>query len=312
MKKILITGGAGFIGSHLADYLISQGHEVTVLDNFSTGKNEVHGAKIIKESLPYTLIDQLVSDVDEVYHLAAAVGVRYCYDNPHIAFESNVLGTHNVLEACKKFKKPFLITSSSAVYGKIEKSEVDEDFDVKYGSPSKIEWFYSYVKSVEEALISWYAKNHSFPFKIVRLFNCVGRRQVGSYGMVVPRFVEFALNGQEMPVYGDGIQTRTFGDVRDIIKGLQLVMENGGPGEVYNLGGSDEVTIMDLARMIKEKVNSQSEIKLLPYEGVFRSGFEETLRRKPNLNKIKKLGYNPEFSLNETVDWIIEDFKNEK
>ena len=304
--KYLITGGAGFIGSFLAESLLADGHQVTVLDNLRTGRNKTKGAIFIRGDIrDFDTVLKAVRDADQVFHLAAAVGVRHCLEQPDYAFETNVLGSHNVLKACLTFNRPMLFTSSSSVYGKIEKSNVGEDDDVKYGSPAKLAWAYSYHKAMKESLAIWHGQK-GYPIKIVRLFNCIGQRQVGSYGMVVPRFVKFSKAGEPLVVYGDGTQTRTFGDVRDIVWGIRLVMDQGLSGEPYNLGGEDEVSINELAVLIKKTVKSKSPVIHLPFDKAFGASFEETLRRRPNLAKIRKLGYEPRYNLQQTINWIAQ------
>ncbi len=308
-NRLLVTGGAGFIGSFLSEELLKDGNKVTVLDNFKTGKNIVKGALIVKGDVRNSkLVNRLVAKNDEVYHLAAAVGVRYCYSNPDYAYETNIFGTSNVFKACSFYKKKMLFVSSSAVYGKIESPEVKEEDDAKYGCPSKLEWLYSYTKGLDDGILSWYGKK-GHEIKIVRLFNCIGLRQVGEYGMVVPRFVNWAKANKPLMVYGTGEQTRTFGDVRDTVRGIRMVMDKGKNGEAYNIGGEGEISINSLAELITRLAKSKSEITHVPYGRVFYDGFEETLRRKPNLEKVSKIGYFPEFSLADTLKWIIDSIK---
>lgn len=304
-KKFLVTGGAGFIGSYLSESLLKDGNSVTIIDNFKTGKNIVKGALIVRGDVRNSeLVKKLVKENDEVYHLAAAVGVKYCYENPDYAYETNIFGTNNVFKACSFYKKKMLFVSSSAIYGKIESSEVKEEDDAKYGSPSKQEWLYSYTKGLEEGILGWYGrKGHEI--KIVRLFNCIGTGQVGEYGMVVPRFVNWAKNNQPIVVYGTGKQTRTFGDVRDIVRGMKIVMDRGENGKAYNLGGKKEISINNLAELITDLTKSKSKITHIPYGKIFYNGFEETLRRKPNLKRAFEIGYFPKFTLLDTLKWII-------
>jgi len=307
--KILITGGAGFIGSHLAEHLAEGGDSITCLDNYRTGRNLVRHPRIAYQEGDVRNVDAVTAMVrmtDVVYHLAAAVGVRYCIECPDYAFETNVVGAHNVLQACLRHRKEFVYISSSAVYGKTRRSRVSEDADVTYGSVCREEWFYSHYKGTIDGLLCWYGRCGK-AVKILRVFNCIGSRQSGAYGMVVPRFVGWARRDRPIQVYGDGQQTRTFADVRDVVRGIALVQRSGHCGEPYNLGGTEEIRIIDLARRIRKMLRSRSRIVCVPYEEAFVRGFEETRRRRPNIAKIRSLGFVPRWCTDQTLEWIVGD-----
>ena len=308
--RLLITGGAGFIGSHLTDRLIADGHDVTVLDNLETGRIEnlsdasssgrltfVEGSVLEAE-----IVEKLVAEVDFVYHLAAAVGVFNILERPLASLMTNLRGTEILLDAALKFSKPILIASSSEVYGKNTSDSLHEDDNRILGSPLMLRWSYSQAKAIDETLAYAYWEERKLPTRIVRFFNTVGPRQLGAYGMVVPRFVAAALDNEELTIYGDGTQTRCFGHVADIIDALIHVANSEKTiGTVVNIGNDEEISINDLAKKIIEMTDSKSKIVYLSYEDAYKSGFEDMERRVPNIDRIKKLtGWAPTRNL-ETI-----------
>ncbi|MBN4077434.1 GDP-mannose 4,6-dehydratase [Sulfobacillus acidophilus] len=327
--KIFITGGAGFIGHHLAAKYLEQGHEVYIIDNLSTGSinnidfiyNKCPNAKqslfFFKGSVfDYEKMLELTGICDQVIHLAAAVGVRYILDNPLESIITNVRATENVLELCSKFKKKVLIASTSEVYGKRNKSDnkaLEENDDCIYGPSNKSRWSYAASKLIDEFTARAYYKEKNLQVVTVRFFNTVGPRQTGRYGMVIPRFVNQALKNEDITVYGDGMQSRTFTHVSEATNSVIKLMENKkAVGEVINIGGMEEITILDLAKRIKEMVNSKSKIKLIPYEEAYPSDFEDMQRRVPSVKKLESIiNYSPKFNLNGILTDVIESFKEE-
>ena len=309
--KYLITGGAGFIGSHLAESLISRGDQVVVLDNLSTGSiNNLAGVheKIIfthGNLLDKAVIDKLVAESDYVVHLAAALGVFNIVNKPLESLKTNLQGSEIVLEACDKYRKPVLIASTSEIYGKNDKVPLNEEDDRIIGHPLKSRWSYSEAKAVDESLAYFYYLENKLPIRIVRFFNTVGPRQVGHYGMVVPRFVSAALKNEPLSVYGSGDQIRCFCHVDDAVRALLLVMDSGkSVGEVFNVGNNQQITIMELAKKVIELTGSTSSIEKIAYEKAYPEGFEDMQRRVPDISKIKQvLGWSPEINL----DQIIKD-----
>ena len=309
--KYLITGGAGFIGSHLAESLIARGDEVVILDNLSTGssnnleniddKVEFNHGDILDQDL----ISQLVSNSDHVIHLAAALGVLNIVNKPLDSLKTNLHGTELVLEACDKYKKPVLVASTSEIYGKNDKVPLNEEDDRVIGHPLKSRWSYSEAKAVDESLAYFYNLENKLPVRIVRFFNTVGPRQVGNYGMVVPRFVSAALVNKSLSVYGSGDQIRCFCHVDDAVRALLLVMDSDKAiGQVFNVGNNQQISIMDLAKKVIEITNSSSRIEKIAYEDAYPDGFEDMQRRVPDISKIKSvLGWSPEIGL----DQIIKD-----
>ena len=305
--KVLITGGAGFIGSHLTDALLEQDHHVTIIDDLSTGRMEnfthvrnhpnFHFA--IETIMNETVMDRLVSECDVIYHLASAVGVELIVSSPVEVIERCVLGSETVLKIANRYKRKVLITSTSEVYGKSTKVPFCEDDDRLLGPTTKSRWSYSCSKAIDEFLALAYFKEKGLPIVIVRLFNTVGPRQTGQYGMVVPRFVKQALEGRELTVYGDGTQSRCFGFVGDVVGALMKLMNHPqAVGQIFNIGNTQEVTIMELAQRVLAITSSQSKIKLVPYEEAYEQGFEDMARRVPDLTKIKTLiGYEPKVDL---------------
>ncbi len=313
--KALITGGAGFIGSHLAERLLDRGHEVTIIDNLSTGQfeNIAHLEKrigfhyAIEDIRNATVMDRLVSECDVIYHLAAAVGVFSIVSSPIDTIEINVGGTEVVLRTARRYRKKVLIASTSEVYGKNEKVPFNEDDDRTLGPTNKNRWSYAASKELDEFLALAYHKAADLPVVLFRLFNTVGARQRGHYGMVLPRFVKWALKGEPIQVYGDGKQQRCFGNVNDVIQAIVGLAEApDAVGELFNIGSNEEVTIYELAERVRARTGSNSEIVLIPYDQAYEAGFEDMRRRVPDITKIKNLlGWSPTTHLDETIDQII-------
>ena len=309
--KYLVTGGAGFIGSHLTEQLISRGDQVIILDNLSTGLSE--NLSNIKNKVEFeqgnildkVLVEKLVSNSDYVVHLAAALGVLNIVNKPLESLRSNLQGTEIVLEAANKYKKPILIASTSEVYGKNDKVPLNEEDDRVIGHPLKSRWSYSEAKAIDESLAYFYFVEEGLQSRIVRFFNTVGPRQLGNYGMVVPRFVNSALKGETLSVYGSGEQIRCFCHINDAVKGLLLVMDSDkAVGEVFNVGNNQQISIMELAKKVIEITGSKSTIEKIAYEQAYPQGFEDMQRRVPDILKIKQvLGWSPQLDL----DQIIKD-----
>jgi UDP-glucose 4-epimerase len=313
--KILITGGAGFIGSHLADRLLNLGDQVVLIDDLSTGRlsniehlNECHDAEFVLGSiLDADLVDHVVSKVDMVYHLAAAVGVNLIVEKPLESLMTNIRGTETVIEKAHKYGKRLLVTSTSEIYGKNTSDKLGEDDDRILGSPLKSRWSYSEAKAIDEILAYTYWREKGLETLIVRLFNTVGPRQTGSYGMVMPRFVDQAIRNQPITIFGDGMQTRCFCHVADIVDGLiALAQHPDAIGKVFNLGGSQEISITDLARRIVGLVGSKSNLEYIPYSTAYEEGFEDMERRVPDISRAKKLvGFEPSLSLDDMIRSVI-------
>jgi UDP-glucose 4-epimerase len=307
--KFLITGGAGFIGSHLTEKLVEEGHEVVVFDNQTSGlignlssiasKVEFVFGDILEESKLVKLVD----GVDEVIHLAAALGVFKIINNPLHSLKINIQGTENVLKLAEKYQKPFLFASSSEVYGKNNKIPLSEEDDRIIGHPLKTRWSYSEAKAVDESLAYFYYLENQLPIKIVRLFNTVGPRQVGDYGMVLPRFVTAALNNKPIQVYGNGDQIRCFCHVSDAVRALfSVIKSDRAIGHVFNIGNNHQISIMGLARKVIEVTCSKSEIIKIPYTEAYPLGFEDMQVRVPDISKIKKvLDWSPEIGLEQII-----------
>ncbi len=321
MAHALITGGAGFIGSHLAEKLLAQGDQVTIIDNLSTGRFENiapleghPGFRYAIEDIRHAAVmDRLVSECDVIYHLAAAVGVFAIVHSPIDTLEINVGGTEIVLQTARRYRKRVLITSTSEVYGKGVKVPFSEDDDRILGPTHKSRWSYAASKELDEFLGLAYHKAVGLPVTIVRLFNTVGPRQIGNYGMVVPRFVQWALRGEPIQVYGDGQQSRCFANVHDVVNAIiALVRSDATAGEVYNIGNNEEISIYELAQLVKECTHSQSEIVFIPYDQAYEVGFEDMRRRVPDVSKIHAaVGWQPTTPLQTTVEQIIAYFRNQ-
>jgi UDP-glucose 4-epimerase len=303
--KYLITGGAGFIGSHLSDALVARGDSVIVVDNLSTGKNQViPSVEFIQGSIfDEKLVDSLVSKVDHVLHLAAAVGVFNIVNKPLDSLMTNIKGTEIMLELCDQYKKPILITSTSEVYGKNNTVPLNEESDRVLGSPLKSRWSYSEAKAIDESMAYFYHQEKGLEVRLIRLFNTVGPRQVGNYGMVVPRFVSAAVNGTALSVYGSGEQIRCFCHVADAVRALLLVMDSDKAiGEVFNVGNNQQISIMDLAKKVISVTGSTSSIEMVAYEKAYPAGFEDMERRVPDISKIERvLGWKPQIGLEQII-----------
>jgi len=320
--RALITGGAGFIGSHLADALLSQGHHVDVIDNLSTGsiRNidhlKVHPRfhYVIDTLTNEPLLAELIDRNDIVFHLAAAVGVKLIVDEPVHTIETNVHGTEVVLKHANKKKKLVFIASTSEVYGKSTAVPFREDADLVMGATVKHRWAYACSKAIDEFLALAYWKERDLPVIIVRFFNTVGPRQTGQYGMVLPSFVRQAIAGEPITVFGDGQQQRSFTYIGDVVECLlKLATEKGALGQVFNIGNSEEVSILELARLVKTRTGSSSEIVFIPYDEAYEAGFEDMPRRVPDLTKIRSLvGYEPRVRLDEIVDRVVEYFRGQR
>jgi nucleoside-diphosphate-sugar epimerase len=317
--RVLITGGAGFVGSHLCEALLERGDEVFILDNLSTGsiENVVH----LKGNprFHYTIdtvsnepvLAELIDRCDIVVHLAAAVGVKLIVEQPVHTIETNVHGTEVVLKHANKKKKLVLIASTSEVYGKSAEVPFREDADLVLGPTAKHRWAYACSKMIDEFLALAYWKERKLPVIVVRLFNTVGPRQTGRYGMVIPNFVRQALAGQPITVFGDGTQSRSFTYVGDVVKAMvALIDEPRAIGQVFNIGNGKEISIRQLAEKVKQLTGSQSEIVLVPYEKAYEAGFEDMPRRVPDIGRIQSLvGYQPTVELDETLTRVIEHFR---
>jgi UDP-glucose 4-epimerase len=319
--KILITGGAGFIGSHLADKLLDGGHEVTVIDDLSTGRysNIAHldghasFRLIIDTVLNAKLMEELIRETDRVYHMASAVGVRLIMEQPVKTIETIFHGTDTVLKFCSRYRKRVLIPSTSEVYGKGISVPFHEDDDLLTGATDKHRWAYACAKTLDEFLALAHWKETQLRVVVTRLFNTVGPRQTGQYGMVVPRFVKAAIGNEPLQVYGDGNQSRCFAHVADVVDGLTRLLETPGCfGQVVNLGNSDEVTISDLARRTISLTGSKSEIRLVPFAEVYGDGFEDMQRRVPSLEKANRLiGYRPTRTLDDIINDVAAELRGE-
>ena len=307
--KYLVTGGAGFIGSHLCERLISRGEQVIILDNYSTSSISNIGGfqqqvKVVEGNiLNKSLVDELVAESDYVVHLAAALGVLNIVNKPLDSLRTNLQGTEVILEAANKHNKPILIASTSEIYGKNDKVPLNEEDDRIIGHPLKSRWSYSEAKAVDESLAYFYYLENKLPIRIVRLFNTVGPRQVGHYGMVLPRFVSAALKNEPLQVYGTGEQIRCFCHVEDAVRALLQVMDSDKSiGEVFNIGNNQQISILELAKRVIQITDSKSEIIKISYTEAYPDGFEDMQRRVPDISKIKNvLGWSPQIGLDQTI-----------
>jgi UDP-glucose 4-epimerase len=310
--RVLITGGAGFIGSHLADHYVAAGNAVTILDNFSTGSksNIAHlDGKIttIDGDIRNTeLVESLTKDSDLVLHMAAALGVNTILESPLESMSTNITGSEVVLNAAAKFNKRIIIASTSEIYGKNPKQPLSETDNRVVGAPQKIRWTYSDAKAIEEAMAFALHQEKKLPVTTVRLFNTVGPRQTGRYGMVVPRFVHAALKNEPITIYGDGTQSRVFCHVADAVQAIATMAATDSTiGDVYNLGGTGEVTIKQLAELVLATTGSQSPITYTPYSEAYPAGFEDIQRRVPDISKVKSaIGWGPTKDLNQIISDI--------
>ncbi|MBK8029668.1 MAG: GDP-mannose 4,6-dehydratase [Chloroflexi bacterium] len=322
MTHALITGGAGFIGSHLAERLLEHGYQVTIIDNLSTGRIKnlaaiEHHPKFrtaIEDIRNIHVMDRLVSECDVIFHLAAAVGVQRIISEPIETIETNIGGSEVVLKTARRYRKKVLIASTSEVYGKGVRFPFHEDDDSVLGATTRSRWSYAASKAIDEFLALAYLKETGLPVVIFRLFNTVGPRQHGQYGMVLPRFVKWAINNEPIMVYGDGQQQRCFANVNDVVHAIHLLSEAPGAiGQVFNIGSSEEVSIYELADRVRQRAGSSSEIKVIPYEEAYEAGFEDFRRRVPALDKICGLvEWKPTTSLDDTIDQIIAYHREEK
>jgi UDP-glucose 4-epimerase len=315
MTHYLITGGAGFIGSHLTERLLSAGHAVTVIDNLTTGsianlravETHPHFRAAIEDIRNATVLDRLASECDVILHLAAAVGVERIISEPIETIETNIGGTEIVLKTARRYRKKVLIASTSEVYGKGVKFPFEEDDDSLLGPTTRSRWSYAASKAIDEFLGLAYQRQVGLPVTIFRLFNTVGPRQSGQYGMVLPRFVQWALAGEPIRVYGDGEQQRCFCNVHDVVTAIvALAGSDEAVGQVFNIGSPEEISIGALAERVKARAGSSSPIQLIPYDQAYEAGFEDFRRRVPSLDKIKRvIAWEPSTTLDQTIDQII-------
>ena len=320
MSRSLITGGAGFVGSHLAEELLRRGEEVFVIDDLSTGR--IDNIESLKPNPKFhyaidsvhnePVLAELIDRCDVVYHLAAAVGVKLIVESPVNTIETNVHGTEVVLKLANKKKKKVLITSTSEVYGKSTSVPFREDQDLVLGPTTKGRWSYACSKAIDEFLAIAYWHEKRLPVVIVRLFNTVGPRQTGRYGMVIPNFVQQALNGEPITVFGDGTQSRAFGYVGDVVRALaDLARHPQALGEVFNIGNTNEITMNALAELIKQMTGSKSDVIHIPYDQAYEQGFEDMPRRVPDISKIQRLiGYQPTVDLEQILERVIAAFRD--
>lgn len=318
--KILVTGGAGFIGSHLVEELLRRGEEVYVIDNFSTGGREnvehllsdPHFHFTVDSILNEETVEKLVKECHQVYHLAAAVGVKLVMERPVETLETNVRGTETILKYANKYQRKVFLVSSSEIYGKHREHSLKEDDNRVMGSIRKRRWAYACSKSLDEFLALAYYDEYKLPIVIARYFNTVGPRQTGAYGMVLPRFVQSALRGEPITVHGNGNQSRCFVYVTDVVNATVALMQHPKAiGDVFNIGSEEEIRIKDLAKKIKRMTRSRSPVVFVPYEKVYGKGFEDMERRTPNVSKIRKLlTFKQTYSLDKTIETVIEYYRN--
>jgi UDP-glucose 4-epimerase len=313
--RALVTGGAGFIGSHLTEALLHAGHGVTILDDLSTGRlvnlaavKDHSRLEVIEGSvIDEPLVRKLMAGIDVVYHLAAAVGVRLILDRPVGTIETNILGTEAILRAAREERPRVVLASTSEVYGKNDRVPLSEDDDRVLGPTTKSRWSYACSKAIDEFLGLAYYHEYGVPVTIVRFFNTIGPRQTGRYGMVVPRFVRQALDGEPITVYGDGRQSRCFTDVEDAVRAtIALSLAPNAVGEVFNIGTTHELTIQELAERVRALAGSDAAIRYVPYDEAYQPGFEDLRRRVPDIRKAERLaGYRPRVPLDETLHRVI-------
>jgi UDP-glucose 4-epimerase len=316
--RVLVTGGAGFIGSYLVDALVARGNFVTVLDNSSTGTQDNLSA--VKDKIKFiggdirdnTLVGSLIEKTDLIFHMAAALGVNTILESTLESISTNIVGSEVVLASAAKHKKRILITSTSEIYGKNPKQPLSELDDRIVGAPQKIRWSYSDAKAIEEAIATTLFQRQALPVTTVRLFNTVGPRQSGSYGMVLPRLVMMALNGEPLTVYGDGTQSRVFCHVNDVVRGLLALVDSKKTiGDVFNLGGEGEISIKELANKVIAATGSRSEIKMVDYKNAYPAGFEDMDRRVPDITKIKSvIGWQPQHDIDSIIADVVAYFKS--
>ena len=314
--KFLVTGGAGFVGSHLIPLLLKNNHKVICLDNLTTGTQDNVNALISNPNYHFIeedvrnidILEEQIKKCDKVFHMAAAVGVEYILKNPLTTINVNVKGTHNILELCSKHNKRVMVFSTSEVYGKNSKLPFSEEDDRIMGSTQKLRWAYASTKALDEFLAIAYNREKDLDVTIVRLFNTVGVGQVSDYGMVIPRFIKQATLNEDITVYGDGSQTRCFCNVKDVVRALyDLMLNNNSKGEVYNIGTEERTTIKELAKKIVKLTNSDSQINYIPFSEALGRDFEDMMHRVPDISKINKLiNFNPTFKLKDTLQEIIE------
>ncbi len=322
MQKALITGGAGFIGSHLAESLLDRGWAVEVIDDLSTGsidniahlKNNPHFSYVLDTAMNRPVMLELVDRADVVFHLAAAVGVQLIVESPVRTIETNIKISELVLELSAQKRKPLLLASTSEVYGKLNRQKFNEEDDLVLGATSRSRWCYAASKIIDEFLARAYFVEKKLPTVVVRLFNTVGPRQTGQYGMVVPRFVQQALSGDPITVYGDGTQQRSFTWVGDVVEALvELIQNPKAWGEVFNIGQYKEISMLELANLVKQMTESKSEIVFVSYDQAYEAGFEDMHRRLPDLARIEELiGYEPTLDLREMLERIIAYYKDKR
>ncbi len=315
--KVLITGGAGFIGSHLADHLLNRGDQVVLLDDLSTGRlgniehlnNRSDTDFVLGSILDADLIDDTVSRVDAIFHLAAAVGVNLIVEKPLESLMTNIRGTETVIEKAHRYDKRLLVMSTSEIYGKNTSDSLSEEDNRVLGSPLKSRWSYSEAKAIDEILAYTYWREKGLETVIIRLFNTVGPRQTGSYGMVIPRFVGQALRNEPITLFGDGNQTRCFCHVGDVVVGLVALSEHPEAfGKVFNLGGGEEISIRELAEHVIRLTGSKSDLEFIPYDVAYEAGFEDMERRVPNTDRARHLvGFNPAAGIDDIIQSVIDD-----
>ena len=318
--NFLITGGAGFIGGHLTEKLLALGHQVVVIDNYSTGSprnlanvRESKNLQVIEDDLlQCAVLEKIIAATDVIYHLAAAVGVELVVHDPVRTIRTNVEGSARVLELAAKYHKRVILASTSEVYGKSAHPEFNENDDLLIGCPVRSRWSYACSKLLDEFYLMAYHRNMALPGTVVRFFNTVGPRQTGQYGMVIPRFVQAALAGQKLKVYGSGEQSRCFCHVFDTVRALVALADcPAAIGNIYNIGATTPVSIKELAQQVIEQLGSSSEIEYIPYEQAYEQGFEDMLRRKPDTRSIKNLiNWQPEHDLTDIINDVAADLRN--